>query len=129
MYEGRLNAYNAVIDRGASDFRNGEAAFTTAANTRLPELDQMAQDISSGNATNLNQGMAQMNSSLAAQGVRGGQAAGLLNRAAGQMATDAQKDVNQISFDEANARAAELRAYQANKAKSGQTATYTTFGG
>ena len=119
----RQKAYAEAIAKGSSEMGEGENALTTEANTANPELEQQEKDIASGNAKQLQQGASQMGANLATQGVRGGQAATLLNRGTGEQSIEAQKNINQLKYQDAATRAAELRAYQAAKAARGQTAT------
>jgi hypothetical protein len=128
LSDARAKAYQASLSTGGQQMSEGENALTTEANTANPELTQQTADIASGNAQQLQQGAAQMEANLAQQGVRGGQAAGLLNRASGEQAITAQKDVNTMKYTDAAQRAAELRAYQAAKAQKGQAATTPATG-
>lgn len=123
-YEARKQAYNAIIKRGGSDMAKGEKAFIQEAEQAPLELDQLKQDILSGQAETMQAGSNQMQADLAASGMRGGQAATALKRGTGNIATAAQRDVNQLIGGEAMQRAAERRAYQSAKASRGQSATY-----
>lgn len=119
----RQKAYAEAIAKGGAQMGEGETSFMNEANTANPEIAQQEADIKSGNAQELQQGSAKMAANLATQGVRGGQAATLLNRGVGMQAIEAQKNINQLKYTDAATRAAELRAYQASKAARGQTAT------
>jgi len=121
MFNARRGAYNDLINRGRGDMQAGETAFLNEANTQLPELQTMQNDMLSGNAAALNQGSAAMRANLATQGVRGGQAATLMNRGAADMAVNAQRGMNEMAFNEAAQRASERRAYQSQKAHMGQS--------
>lgn len=123
-YEARKQAYDAIVARGGADMATGEKAFIEEAGQAPAELDQLKQDILSGQAETMQTGSNQMQADLAASGMRGGQAATALKRGTGNIATAAQRDVNQLVGGEAMQRAAERRAYQSAKAGRGQGATY-----
>ena len=116
-------AYEAALSRGQGEMTEGENAFTTEANTPNAQLGTMEADIKNKTAQQIQQGAGQMSANLAAQGVRGGQSATLLNRGTGEMATTAQQNIDQMKYEDEATRQADLRAYQANKAKTGQAAT------
>lgn len=119
----RIAAYQNSLKAGGADLAKYGGEADTAFNTENPELSTMESDIASGNAKQLQQGASQMAANLATQGVRGGQAATLLNRGTGEQAIAAQKDVNQMKYSDAATRAAELRAYKAALAQRGQAAS------
>ena len=116
-------AYETSRTTGAADEASGENAFTTEANTPNAQLGTMEADIKNKTAQQIQQGAGQMSANLEAQGVRGGQSATLLNRGTGEMATTAQQNIDQMKYEDEATRQADLRAYQANKAKTGQAAT------
>ena len=73
-------------------------------NTPLPELSQMKSDITQ-QATDAQQNNArQMQTQLAQQGVRGGQAGTLAGRQQGQLNRELNYDVNQLGYNEAQNR-------------------------
>ena len=91
-------------------------------------LTQESKDIADKNAQELQQGSGQMGANLAAQGVRGGAAATLMNRGTGQEAITAQQNINQMKYEDEATRQSDLRAYQAAKAGRGQVgATAKSF--
>ncbi len=114
--EQRQKAYAEAIARG----QQGEQQLIGESNTPNAMLNQESQDIASRNAQELQQGAGQMSANLAAQGVRGGQAATLMNRGTGQQAISAQQNINQMKFQDEATRKNQLRAYMAAKA-GGQT--------
>ena len=116
-------AYEAALSRGQGQMGAGEQSLISEANTPSAMLGQETQDIRAKTAQQLQQGQSQMGANLAAQGVRGGQAATLMNRGAGEMATTAQQGINQMKYEDEASRQADLRAYMAQKARAGQTAT------
>ena len=121
--QARENAYNSMRGAGAENQAAGESALTTEAATPNAALEQESQDIATKNARELQEGAGQMGANLAAQGVRGGQAATLINRGTGAMAENAQMDINKLKAEDEAKRQADLRAYQALKAGRGQGAS------
>jgi hypothetical protein len=115
-------AYEASVGRGAGEMTAGESAFMNETGTPNAQLTQQEADIKAGTAKQLQQGAGQMSSNLAAQGIRGGASATLLNRGTGEMATNAQTDINKMKFEDEAQRQADLRAYQSQKARLGQSA-------
>jgi len=115
--------YESALGRGQNQLAQGEQSLVGESGQINPELGRMESDIATGNAKELQQGAGQMAANLAGQGVRGGQAATLINRGTGEQAIGAQKDVNQMKYNDISQKEADLRAYMANKARAGQTAT------
>lgn len=124
----RQKAYEDAIKRGEVQMGQGEKGFMSSVDTASPELGQLKQDILSGRSEAINTAGREMQSKLAQGGVRGGQAATLLNRGVGQMGIESQRDINQLMGTEAMQREAEKRAYLAAKAQRGQTATLPNLG-
>lgn len=117
----RQAAYQTSRATGLGDVAAGENALTTEANTPNAMLTKEEEDIAAGNARELQQGAGQMDANLAAQGVRGGAAATLMNRGTGQQAISTQEDINKMKYEDEATRQADLRAYQAAKAGRGQS--------
>jgi len=84
--------------------------------------EQQKKDLLTGGAKALQQGAGQMEASLAAQGMRGGQAATHMRRYLGETSQNTQMDINKLAYEEAAKRASEKRAYEAAKASRGQSA-------
>lgn len=110
-YNRKKQAYDEMINRSKDLASGGEQGFLSAqgeqmagAQTPLAELTQAKQDAISGNAAALQQGAGQMKTNLTQSGVRGGQAAMLLNRGTGQQSVDANQLINQMAVDEASER-------------------------
>lgn len=118
----REAAYKAALAQGRTDLDSFGGQAMTEFDAANPELETMESDIASGNAKALQQGAGQMEANLAAAGVRGGQAATLLNRGTGEQAIESQKNMNELKYSDAATRAAEKRAYLAALARSGQAA-------
>ena len=130
----RESAYGAAKATGSANQAAGEGALgsftggTGLYGTENPMLGQESKDIAAKNAQELQQGAGQMSANLAGSGVRGGQAATLLNRGTGGMAINAQEDVNQMKYQDAAQRQAAAMAYQAAKAGAGQSAATGSIG-
>jgi len=121
----RRAAYEKMLGTGVGQMGAGEQAISQLGIAAPKELQQMKQDILSGSAESLQQGVGQLQAGLAQQGIRGGQAATQLRRGIGEMGIGAQKDINQLLGNEAMQRQAQLMAYQQAKALGGQKATLT----
>ena len=96
--EARAEKYDTKLQ---NQFNEAEPQFQQEANTQLPELTQLVQDIADQSAEAQRQNQRQINATLAQQGVRGGQAAILANRATGELNRDLQRDINQSVYNEA----------------------------
>ena len=94
-------------------FSQAEPEFQNEANTQLPELAKLQQDIADANTEAQRANRRQIEATMARQGVRGGQAAILENRALGETSRDMQRDINQLAYDDAsNRQNARLNYYQ-----------------
>jgi len=118
----RQAAYQNMLKQGGQNAAAGESGFMGSVNQAPSSLEQAKKDILSGNARSLQQGSGQMQANLAAEGVRGGQAATLLNRGTGSMATGAQESLTQQQLSDEQRRQDALLAYKAAQAGRGQTA-------
>lgn len=96
--EARAEKYDKKLQ---NQFNLAEPQFQAESYTQLPELTQLVQDIANQSAEAQRQNQRQINASLAQQGVRGGQAAILANRATGELNRDLQRDINQTVYNEA----------------------------
>ena len=115
-------AYQKAVGTGTGELNNATNAITSEANTANPMLAQESTDIADQNAQELQQGAGQMSANLATQGVRGGQAATLLNRGTGQQAITAQQNIDQLQYQDSATKQAQLMAYQAAIGQGGQRA-------
>ena len=95
---------------------DAEPQYLQEANTQLPELTQLVKDISAQSAEAQRQNRRQVETELAQQGVRGGQAATLANRATGELNRDLQRDINQTVYNEAANRQNSRLGYTQTKA-------------
>ena len=122
LAEAQKQAYQTAAGTGAGQLSSATGAITGEANAVNPELGEMSSDIANRNAQELQQGAGQMSANLATQGVRGGQAATLLNRGTGQQAITAQQNIDQMKYQDATQKQAALMAYQAAIGQGGQRA-------
>lgn len=111
--EARAEKYDTKLQ---NQFNEAEPQFQQEANTQLPELTQLVQDIADQSAEAQRQNQRQINATLAQQGVRGGQAAILANRATGELNRDLQRDINQSVYNEAANRQNSRLNYYGEKA-------------
>ena len=111
--EARADKYDQKLQ---NQFNEAEPQYQQEAGTQLPEITQLVQDIANQSAEAQRQNQRQINASLAQQGVRGGQAAILANRATGELNRDLQRDINQTVYDEAANRQNSRLNYYSNKA-------------
>lgn len=126
--EARRQAFLNSKESGRLQMGEGESAFNNISSAPSEALETMSSDIASGNAEELQQGARQMGANLALQGVRGGQAATLLNRGSGQQAVDAQRRINELKYQDESTRKAAQMAFQAAKAQRGQASALQTSG-
>ena len=111
--EARAEKYDQKLQ---NQFNEAEPQYQEEAGTQLPELQQLVEDIANQSAEAQRQNQRQINASLAQQGVRGGQAAILANRATGELNRDLQRDINQTVYDEAANRQNSRLGYYSQKA-------------
>ena len=111
--EGRAEKYDTKLQ---DQFNEAEPQYQNEANTQLAELGQLVTDISNESSEAQRQNQRQINASLAQQGVRGGQAAILANRATGELNRDLQRDINKTVYDEALNRQNSRLNYYGQKA-------------
>ena len=111
--EARAEKYDTKLQ---NQFNEAEPQYLAEANTQLPELQQLVTDIANQSAESQRQNQRQINASLAQQGVRGGQASILANRATGELNRDLQRDINKTVYDEAANRQNSRLGYFGEKA-------------
>ena len=109
----RADKYDTKLQ---NQFNEAEPQYLNEAYTQLPELTQLVTDIANQSAEAQRQNQRQINASLAQQGVRGGQAAILANRATGELNRDLQRDINQTVYNEAANRQNSRLNYYGQKA-------------
>ena len=111
------------------NFNQGEGEFLNEANTQLPELQNLMNDIATQNTETQRGDLRRINAVLAQQGVRGGQAAILANRALGETSRDAMRDINKLAYDDAARRQGARLNYFTNKAQTPYNTLNSTYGG
>lgn len=109
----RADKYDTKLQ---NQFNLAEPQYQAEANTQLPELTQLVTDIANQSAEAQRQNQRQINASLAQQGVRGGQASILANRATGELNRDLQRDINRAVYNEAANRQNSRLNYYSQKA-------------
>lgn len=128
-YNRRREAYDEMIRRANKAQQAGQQNFYNTVNTQNPYLNFIAQDLKNNTNDVLNSGRNQLNASLAQQGIRGGQAMTQLNRGIGNMANQANQDLNQMMYgDEQHNRNLKM-AYEQAKALAGLNAGLQQFQG
>lgn len=121
----RLDQINKLGDQARGDMTASEQNLLSALNGPSSELDQLKQDIASQNARTMQDSARQMQANLYTSGVRGGQAATLMNRGMGQLARNAQSDINQLQYNDRNNKRNMLGNYFANNAAASRNALYS----
>lgn len=109
-------------------FNSAEPQYLQEANTQLPELMQLNQDILNQGTEAQRANRRQIEATLANQGVRGGQAAILENRALGETTRDLQRDINQNIYNEALNRQNSRLNYYGQKSLSPWTTMSGAYG-
>lgn len=107
--EARAEKYDTKLQ---NQFNEAEPQFQQEAYSQLPELQNLIKDIADQNTETQRGDLRRINAVLAQQGVRGGQAAILANRAMGETTRNAQRDINNLVYnDAANRQNARLNYY------------------
>lgn len=123
--EARAENYDQKLQ---NQFNEAEPQYLQEANTQLPELQQLITDIANESAEAQRQNQRQINASLAQQGVRGGQAGILANRATGELNRNLQRDINQTAYNEAANRQQSRLNYYSQKALTPWSAMSSAYG-
>ena len=123
--EARAEKYDRKLQ---NQFNEAEPQYQQEAYTQLPELTQLVQDIADQSAEAQRQNRRQVFANLAAQGVRGGQAGILANRATGELNRDLQRDINQQVYNEAANRQNSRLNYYSQKALTPWSAMSSAYG-
>lgn len=97
-------------------YQIGDEQFNQEANTQLPEVHKMQEDINNQSTEAQENMSSQMQSQLAQQGVRGGQASTILGRATGNLNKNLNYDQNQIAYYETRNRQNARLNYTSQKA-------------
>ena len=128
-YKRRKKAYEAMIKRANDTQSAGETAFNNIVNSQNPYLNVIGQDLRNQNNDMLNAGRNQMLAGMSQAGVRGGQLATQLNRGIGNMANQANQELNQLMYGDMNQNRNLAAAYNQAKALAGINAGLQQFQG
>ena len=128
-YNRRRQAYDEMIKRANQVQQTGQQNFYNTVNTQNPYLNVIAQDLKNNTNDVLNSGRNQLNASLAQQGIRGGQAMTQLNRGIGNMANQANQNLNQMMYGDEQQNRNLKMAYEQAKALAGLNAGLQQFQG
>ena len=123
--EARAEKYDQKLQ---NQFNKAEPQFQEEANTQLPELQNLINDIATQNTETQRGDLRRINAILAQQGVRGGQAGILANRAMGETSRDTLRDINKLAYDEAANRQQSRLNYYSNKAMTPWSAMSNAYG-
>ena len=123
--EARADKYDQKLQ---NQFNEAEPQYQQEAYTQLPELQNMINDITNQNTETQRGDLRRINAVLAQQGVRGGQAAILANRAMGETSRDTLRDINKLAYDEAANRQNSRLDYYSKKALTPWTAMSNAYG-
>lgn len=125
----RLEAYNNMIKKANETQDEGETALNNIINTQNPYLNVIGQDLKDNTNDVLNSGRNQMLAGMTQAGVRGGQLATQLNRGIGNMTNQANQNLNQMMYGDANNNRQLQAAYNQAKALAGLNAGLQQFQG
>lgn len=123
--EARAEKYDQKLQ---NQFNEAEPQFQEEANTQLPELQNLINDIATQNTETQRGDLRRINAILAQQGVRGGQAGILANRAMGETTRNTLRDINKLAYDEAANRQQSRLNYYSNKALTPWSAMSNAYG-
>lgn len=123
--EQRAEKYDQKLQ---NQFNESEPQYQEEANTQLPELQKLMEDVATQNTETQRGDLRRINAVLAQQGVRGGQAAILANRALGETSRNAMRDINQLAYNEAANRQNSRLDYYSKKALTPWTAMSSAYG-
>lgn len=123
--EQRAEKYDKKLQ---NQFNEAEPQYQQEANTQLPELQNLIKDIAEQNTETQRGDLRRINAVLAQQGVRGGQAAILANRAMGETSRDTMRDINKLVYDEAANRQNSRLDYYSKKALTPWSAMSSAYG-
>jgi len=102
--------------------QSGEQGFLDSVSSSPPELQAAMDSIRKGATLDQQQAQNQFHNNLESQGVRGPQAATLLNRNQGKLTADLSNDINKMALDNANQRMQAKQNFYGQKAVTGQQA-------
>ena len=106
------DAYRQAYQRAQQQYGTGETGLAELYAEAPEELEILREQALTGQAEELQQGVGQLQSALAQQGVRGGQAATQLRRGIGEMTEAASENIQNLIAREALQRAGDERQYR-----------------
>lgn len=101
---------------------SGEKGFLDSVSSAPPELQAAIDSIRQGSTLDQQQAQNQFHNNLESQGVRGPQAATILNRNQGKLTADLSNNVNQMALNNANQRMQAKQNFYGQKSTTGQQA-------
>lgn len=128
-YRRRREAYDQMLKKANATQQEGEQAFNNIVNTQNPYLNVIGNDLKNNTNDVLNSGRNQILAGLSQAGVRGGQLATQLNRGIGNMANQANQNLNQMMYGDINQNRNLQSAYNQAKALAGLNAGLQQFQG
>lgn len=128
-YNRRRRAYDSLIKKADQAQQTGEQAFYDVVNNPNPYLAVMQRNLNDNTNRDINLYRNQLNTALAQQGIRGGQAATQMARGLGNVTTQANQDLNTMMYNDQNQNRNLKMAYEQAKALAGLNAGLQQFQG
>lgn len=128
-YKRRKRAYDNLIKKADDTQQTGEQAFYDVVNNPNQYLGTMQKQLNDNTNKSLNMYRNQLLAGLSQQGLRGGQAMTQLNRGLGNVANQANQDLNTMLYNDANQNRQLKMAYEQAKALAGLNAGLQQFQG
>jgi len=128
-YKRRKRAYDNMLKKAEQTVQTGETAFNNIVNTSNPYLGIMQRDLNDNTNRDINLYRNQLNTALAQQGIRGGQAATQMARGLGNVTTQANQDLNTMMYNDQQQNRNLQAAYNQAKALAGLNASLQQFQG
>lgn len=129
VYKRRKRAYDNLIKRADATQQEGQQAFYDVVNNPNPYLAVMQRNLNDNTNRDINLYRNQLNTALAQQGIRGGQAATQMARGLGNVTTQANQDLNTMMYNDQNQNRNLKMAYEQAKALAGLNAGLQQFQG
>lgn len=128
-YKRRKRAYDNLIKRADATQQEGQQAFYDVVNNPNPYLAIMQRNLNDNTNRDINLYRNQLNTALAQQGIRGGQAATQMARGLGNVTTQANQDLNTMLYNDQQNNRNLQAAYNQAKALAGLNAGLQQFQG
>ena len=128
-YKRRKRAYDNLIKRADTTQQEGQQAFYDVVNNPNPYLAVMQRNLNDNTNRDINLYRNQLNTALAQQGIRGGQAATQMARGLGNVTTQANQDLNTMMYNDQQQNRNLQAAYNQAKALAGLNAGLQQFQG